>query len=141
MLQEDNQTLIGPVDQSNWISAGLRLPKYALDTLAAIPAWGAPGEDHVVRSTGLVTSAAFTASTVRYETYDPRSTEWLQLGACDPTAVTAGGVRLQRVDPAGGRGEAAAGAGWWSFQAPGGHGDLVVFKRAATAVVVTCGKA
>ena len=39
VLQVDNQTLIGPVDQSNWISTGLRLPKYAFDTLAAIPAW------------------------------------------------------------------------------------------------------
>ena len=83
-----------------------------------------------------VTTAVYGASSIRYSTYDDGSTEWLQLNACRPTAVTAGGVRLPRVAPAGGAG--GTDVGWWSYQAPGGHGDLVVHKSATTAVVVTC---
>ncbi len=36
VLQDDNQTLIGPVDQSNWLGAGLRLPKYTIATVASM---------------------------------------------------------------------------------------------------------
>ena len=105
---------------------------------------GAPGEDHLVRSTGFVTSAVYsTPGTIRYVTYNERSTEWLQLGACAPTEVTAGGVKLQRVSGSGNNNNdnnnaMGANAGWWSYQAPGGHGDLIVFKSAATTVVVMC---
>jgi hypothetical protein len=124
VLQDDNQTLIGPVDQSNWISCGLRLPRYAFDALAAIPAWGAPGEDHIVKSSGLVIAAVFSRADIRYSTFDPRSTEWLQLGACVPRSVTAGGVPLT-----------GGAEGWWTL---GQYGALTVFKANATEVVVAC---
>jgi hypothetical protein len=133
VLQDDNQTLIGPVDQSNWISTGLRLPKYAFETIAASSAWGAPGEDHLLRSTGFVTAIAFTPSAIRYTTFEPRSTEWLQLGACTaPSAVTASGVTLPRVEQGSSGG---APEGWWSLDA---HGGMTVFKAGATQVSVTC---
>lgn len=124
VLQDDNQTLIGPVDQSNWISCGLRLPRYAFDALAAIPAWGAPGEDHIVKASGLVIAAVFSRADIRYSTFDPRSTEWLQLGACVPRSVTAGGVPLT-----------GGAEGWWTL---GQYGALTVFKANATEVVVAC---
>ena len=133
VLQNDNQTLIGPVDQSNWLAAGLRLPKYAFETIAAVPSWAAPGEDHLMRSSGLVTAISFSSAKIEYTTYDLRSTEWLQLGACRPSGVVAGGVSLPNVRPGEGGGSTE---GWWSLGVSGV--DLTVFKSHASVVIITC---
>jgi len=133
VLQNDNQTLIGPVDQSNWLAVGLRMPKYAFETLAAVPSWGAPGEDHLMRSSSLVTSVSYSPDNIQYRTYDWRSTEWLQLGACAPTGVVAGGVSLPRVRP--GEGGGGSTEGWWSL---GTSGDLTVFKSSSRVVIIAC---
>ena len=119
--------------QSNWISAGLRLPKYAFETLAAVPSWGAPGENHLVRSTGFVTLVSYSSAKIEYKTYDLRSTEWLQLGACRPSGVVAGGVSLPSVQPGEGGGSTE---GWWSLGASGM--DMTVFKSSASDVTITC---
>jgi hypothetical protein len=131
VLQDDNQTLIGPIDQSNWLGVGLQLPEYMIASLASISAWAAPNEDHIVRSSGLVTSVDFAATAIRYSTFDPRSLEQLQLGACRPTGVTAGGVPLPR---SGGGGDGSA--GYWVVDGTGI--GVSIFKSDANEVVVSC---
>ena len=132
-LQDNNQTLVGPVDQSNWFSGALHLPKYAFETISAVPSWGMPGEDHLMRNSGFVISASYSSATIEYITYDPRSTEWLQLGACRPSGVFAGGVSLPSVRPGEGGGSTE---GWWSLGASGT--DMTVFKSSASDVIIAC---
>ena len=79
-----------------------------------------------------MTDAEFGPTQVAYTTYDPRSTEVLQLGRCVPTRVTAGGVQLTRVAVGGGGGGPE---GWWSL---GPLGEVTVFKAGAKDVVVAC---
>lgn len=135
VLQLDNQTLIGPVDQSNWIATGLRLPAYAISAISATPQWAAPGRNHIVRATSLVLGASLAAGapTVSYRTYGRQTTEWLHLGACVPVGVTADGQPL-------GLQPAPAPAGWWSLSGTGAEGvaAITVFKLNATTVTVHC---
>ena len=86
-----------------------------------------------MRNSGFVISASYSAAKIEYITYDPRSTEWLQLGACRPSGVVAGGVSLPSVQPGEGGGSTD---GWWSLGASGI--DLTVFKSSASAVTITC---
>ena len=107
-------------------------------SLASISAWAAPNEDHIVRSSGLVTSVDFAATAIRYSTFDPRSLEQLQLGACRPTGVTAGGVPLPRSGGGGGGSGGGAGdaAGYWVVDGTGI--GVSIFKSDANEVVVSC---
>ena len=136
VLQDDNQTLIGPVDQSNWLGVGLQLPEYMIASLAPVSAWAAPSEDHIVRSSGLVTSVAFSAAAIAYTTFDPRSLEQLQLGACRRSGVAAGGVPLPRGGGGGGNGGGDNTAGYWTVDESGV--GVSIFKSNANDVVVSC---
>ena len=136
VLQDDNQTLIGPIDQSNWLGVGLRLPEYTIATVASVSAWAEPARDHIMRSSGLVVAATFGASSVAYSTFDPHSIEQLQLARCAPSAVAAGGAQLTRVAQGAPCVGAACAAGWWSVDASGV--GVTIFKSSATSVVVSC---
>ena len=134
VLQDDDQTLTGPVDQSNCLGAGLRILEYTIATVASVPAWAAPTQDHIVRSSGLVTAVEYQAESISYTTYDPHSIEFLQLARCQPTSVCAAGVQLPKVDP----GSPCVGdfcaLGYWSVDGVG----VTVYKTNANSIVVRC---
>jgi hypothetical protein len=96
--------------------------------LGAVPAWAPPGEDHVLRSSSVVTAAEYKAHQVRYRTFDADGEEVLRL-SFTPRHVT---TELGTLEP-GTSPPTAAGAGW-TFDA--GSGVLRVRRQAAKVVTV-----
>jgi hypothetical protein len=72
--------------------------RHFLVAMAAVPEWAPAGEDHLLRSTSIVTHATYEPSRVEWSTFDTNATDTLRLSA-PPLAVTADGVALaERAD-------------------------------------------
>ena len=61
--------------------------------MAAVPEWAPPRENHLLRSTSMVSHVEYAAERVAWTTFDRDATETLRL-VSRPVAVTAGGVVL-----------------------------------------------
>jgi len=66
-------------------------------TLGAVPAFAPPRESHIVRSSSVVSSAAYEPTEVTFRTFHEKSIDVLRVGFM-PTDITAGGRALPRRD-------------------------------------------
>ena len=73
--------------------------KHFMGAMGAVPEWSPTGENHLIRSTSVVTSVDYdTPTEVRFTTFDSGSREVLKL-AFEPTSVTVDGAALpERAD-------------------------------------------
>jgi hypothetical protein len=71
-----------------------------LDGIAAIPAWAPSNEDHLLRSSSVVTAITYAPGEVRYTTFDPTGVEELRLASAP--AKVEGATFTSRDIPGGG---------------------------------------
>jgi hypothetical protein len=108
MADERGVVRVGPVEESLWFSDGYGdYIRHFMTGMGAVPEWAPPGEDHLVRSSSVVTEVAYGPGVVRYRTSDGEGDEVLRL-SFTPRTVAAGGQPLARAT-------AGAAAGW-SFE-------------------------
>jgi hypothetical protein len=112
MCDEKGVVRVGPVEPSWWFSDGYAdYVRHFMAGLGSVPEWAPPGEDHLLRSTSVVTRVSYRPGEVSWRTFDDRAVETLRLSFV-PISVTAGGVALPR------RGDLAA-VGWTCDRATG----------------------
>jgi hypothetical protein len=86
---------VGPVESSYWFSDGYGdYIRHFMVGLGAVPAWSASGEDHLLRSSSVVTDVSYRPREVRYRTFDDSGEERLRLSFV-PKTVTADEVELK----------------------------------------------
>jgi len=98
MCREDGVVNTGPLDAHVWFTDGYAdYVRHFLAGMAAVPAWAPPGQSHLLRSTGVVTLAAYQSGEVSYAlaAADGDGDEVLRL-AFAPAEVRADGAA---VDP------------------------------------------
>ena len=67
MCREDGVVNTGPLDAHVWFTDGYAdYVRHFLGGMAAVPAWAPPGQSHLLRSTGVVTQAAYAPGEVSY---------------------------------------------------------------------------
>jgi hypothetical protein len=87
---------VGPVESSHWFSDGYGdYIRHFMAGMGAVPEWAPPGQDHLVRSSSVVTEVAYDPRAVRYRTFDASGEEVLRL-AFEPKAVSGDGEALPR---------------------------------------------
>ena len=107
MCDERGVVRVGPVEESNWFSDGYGdYIRHFMAGMGAVPEWAPPGEDHLLRSSSVVTEVGYEPGSVRYRTFDPEGDEVLRLSFA-PGAVTADGKPLARAT--------SDGAPGWAF--------------------------
>jgi hypothetical protein len=112
MCDERGVVRVGPVEESHWFSDGYGdYIRHFMAGMGAVPEWAPPGEDHLVRSSSVVTEVAYEPGRVRYRTFDDDGEEVLRL-SFTPETVTADGAPLPRVSSGAMPG--------WSFKAATG---------------------
>ena len=97
MMQTNGQSSDGPTEGvgywwSDCYGEATRMYYYGM---AAVPEWAPPNENHLLRSSSVVISIAYTNSGVSYTTWDATSTELFRLSSV-PTNVLANGTPLAR---------------------------------------------
>jgi hypothetical protein len=81
-----------------WFSDGYGdYVRHFLYAMGAQPQWAPEGENHILRSTSLVTKVSYAPNRVAYSTFDAESAEVLRL-AFSPSKDTSGGAALARKD-------------------------------------------
>jgi hypothetical protein len=95
MMQDSGQSSDGPTtDVGYWWSdcygEATRMYYYGM---AAVPEWSPPGENHLLRSSSVVTSIFYASNSVSYTTFDDGSTETLRL-TFTPASVLVNGAAL-----------------------------------------------
>jgi hypothetical protein len=66
--------------------------------LAAVPEWAPPGENHLLRSSSVVTSITYTSNSVSFTTFDEGSTETLRLTFTPVSVLVNGAILPERSD-------------------------------------------
>lgn len=126
MCREDGFVHVGPVDQSLWFSDGYGdYIRHFLASMGAQPEWAPHGENHLLRSSSIVSKVSYGASRVAYTTFDKVGVETLRLSFV-PKGVTADGAKLAQKMEGNDFG--------WSFDAK--LQVLKVKRSGATSVVV-----
>ena len=113
MAQCVDQLRVSPDEREGyWFSDGYGdYMIHFLDGIAAIPAWAPSSENHLLRSSSVVTAITYAPKEVRYTTFDGTGVEDLRLasapakieGATFTSNELAGGGRWVRVQRAGAR--------------------------------------
>ncbi|HVQ30651.1 MAG TPA: hypothetical protein VMV21_13770, partial [Vicinamibacteria bacterium] len=117
---------VGPVETSHWFSDGYGdYIRHFMVGMGAVPEWAPAGQDHLLRSSSVVTDVAYAPGTVRYRTFDAQGEEVLRLSFA-PASVTTDAQPLAR-EGAGDRAE-------WTFDPK--TGVLRVRRTAGRDVVV-----
>ena len=98
MMQDNGQSSDGPTDGvgywwSDCYGEATRMYYYGM---AAFPEWAPPDENHLLRSSSVVKSIAYTNASIVYTTWDNAATELFRLASV-PTNVLAGGVALPQL--------------------------------------------
>jgi hypothetical protein len=118
---------VGPVEDSLWFSDGYAdYLRHFQVGLGAVPAWAPPGEDHLLRSSSVVTTIAYTPGDVRYRAFDAIGDDVLCLRAA-PRAITVDGAAIPS-------GPGRPGVSSWTFDASAGV--LRVHRAGGREVVV-----
>jgi hypothetical protein len=102
--------------------------RHFLVAMAAVPEWAPAREDHLLRSTSIVTHVAYAQGGLKWETFDADATETLRLAA-QPSTVTAAGFPLPRRADLGDAGyvlKAVASGGWLVRVRHRSPGEIVV---------------
>jgi len=96
MCDERGVVRVGPVEPSWWFSDGYAdYVRHFMAGLAAVPEWAPPGEDHLLRSSSVVTLVSYHPREVSWRTFDESGKATLRLSFV-PTAVSAGASSLER---------------------------------------------
>jgi len=98
MMQASGQSSDGPTDTVGfwWSDCYGEAPRMYYYALGAVPEWAPPGENHLLRSSSIVTSITYTNTSITYTTWATNSTELFRLFQT-PTNVLAGGVALPAI--------------------------------------------
>jgi hypothetical protein len=93
--REDGVVAVGEdASEGYWFSDGYAdYVRHFLIAMAAVPEWAPRAEDHIVRSTSLVTRVDYALGRLSWSTFDHDATETLHLAA-PPVAVLVGGKRV-----------------------------------------------
>lgn len=96
MCRDNGVVNVGPVDQSLWFSDGYGdYIRHFMAGMGAVPEWAPAHENHLLRSTSIVTSVVYDPDAVRYKTFDKESREVLRL-TFTPRTLMAGSQPLRR---------------------------------------------
>jgi hypothetical protein len=101
--------------------------RHYIRAMAAMPELAPAGENHILRSTSVITGVNYSAKSITYRTYDERSSEVIRVTG-KPARVLAGGKTLNESDD--------AGNDRWTWYALTEGGILKIFKNAGTEVVI-----
>lgn len=91
-IDERGVVKVGPDDREGyWFSDGYGdyLPHF-LDAIAAVPAWAPSGQDHLLRSSSVVSDITYAPARIAYRTFDAHAVDELRLRK-RPSHVKAGG--------------------------------------------------
>jgi hypothetical protein len=81
-------------EASVWYSDGYGdYIKHFMEGMGAVPAWSPAGEDHLLRSSSVVTSITYQNNQITFSTFDPQSREVLRLGFT-PLQVIVDGISI-----------------------------------------------
>ena len=72
--------------------------RHFMIALGAVPEWAPPGEDHLLRSSSVVQSVAYSSGRVEYQTFDAAAQEVLRLSFAPATVLANGTALPQRAD-------------------------------------------
>jgi len=100
MMQSSGQSSDGPTDTVGhwWSDCYGEAPRMYYYAMGAVPEWAPPGENHLLRSSSVVTSILYTNDGISYTTFEASSTETFRLGFT-PRSVRVNGSSLpQRSD-------------------------------------------
>jgi hypothetical protein len=97
--------------------------RHYLWAMAAVPEWAPAGENHLLRSTSVVTKVAYAEKSITYETFDNEATEVLRVKG-RPVEISSGATKLSIVEDSGKEG--------YSVQ-PMAGGDFLVRVHHASA--------
>ena len=97
MTDKNGVVRVGPNWASSWFSDGYSdYIRHFMDGIRAIPEWAPPGENHLVKSTSIVTNIDYGADKINYSTYDRDSKDAFRLAA-KPRSVKVDGKLLKPV--------------------------------------------
>jgi hypothetical protein len=130
MCGEDGTVAVGEdANEGWWFSDGYGdYIRHFLVAMGAVPAWAPAGEDHILRSTSVVTQVGYAPGRVAWATFDDDATETLRLARV-PSSVTFGGSPLRE------RADVSA-PGYVTSAAPGGGVVMRVRHKGAGEVIV-----
>ena len=95
MCRENGFVNVGPIDQSLWFTDGYGdYIRHFLSGMASVPEWTSAKENHLLRSSSIVTSVSYLPAEVSYQTFDQESTEVLRLNFV-PVSIFADGKPLK----------------------------------------------
>lgn len=90
MCDKDGLVTVGPVETSIWFTDGYGdYLRHYLNGMASVPQWAPPHQDHLLRSSSVVTQISYAPKKVAYRTFDKEGTEVLRLSFA-PKTITAG---------------------------------------------------
>lgn len=98
MMQTNGQSSDGPTGTVGywWSDCYGEAPRMYYYALGAVPKWAPPNENHLVRSSSLVKSIAYTNASITYATWDSAATEVFRLSSV-PTNVLADATALPQL--------------------------------------------
>ena len=115
---------VGPAEGSLWFSDGYGdYIRHFMVGLGTVPTWAPSREDHVLRSSSVVTEVAYATQQVRYRTFDSEGEEVLRLSFTPSQIVTERGPLVSGTEGPG-----------WSFDAR--SGVLKIRRRNAEQITV-----
>ncbi|MBE0540496.1 MAG: Ig-like domain-containing protein [Verrucomicrobia bacterium] len=103
MCRSNGVVIEGPAEFANnkacWFTDGHGdYVRHFMLALGAVPEWSPAGQNHIVRSTSVIKSVAYTTNSVTYTTFDSASTETLRLGFTPGSVLVNGQPLLPRMD-------------------------------------------
>ncbi len=94
--KENGIVNLGPVEQQVWFSDGYGdYVKHFLAGMASAPEWSPSGENHLLRSSSVITKVTYISGGISYETFYADSEEILRVNF-KPAVVTAGNKGLEK---------------------------------------------
>jgi hypothetical protein len=99
MTKNNGVVIDGPNVDHQWFTDGYGdYIRHFVTGMASVPEWSPTNQTHLLRTTSVIKSIAYSTNSVTYTTYDPTSTEVVHLNF-DPVSVTVDGMPLaQRSD-------------------------------------------
>jgi hypothetical protein len=115
---------VGPAEGSLWFSDGYGdYIRHFMVGLGAVPGWAPPAEDHLLRSSSVVTSVEYAPGRVRYRTFDRDGEEVLRLSFRPRTVASEQGTLASGNEGPG-----------WSFEPR--SGVLRIRRRSAQLITI-----
>ena len=127
MASADGQVIDGPGDGQIWFTDSYGdLMRHVIASMGAVPEWAPPGDNHLLRSSSVVTAVAYPDTEITYTTFDSTSTEVLHLNFT-PTYITVDGQPIAQRSVLDGPG--------WTFD--GNSGTLRIYHVGGYRIDIT----